>query len=59
MELNVYDNLLVEDSVGRDVAEFSLEMRLSALRAEYTRKGGCGKTAIGRIFALIIYLAGY
>ena len=56
MGMRVCDNMLIWDGVDREVAEFPLEMRLPELRAEHTRKGGCGNAAIERIFALMTYL---
>ena len=40
MELKVRNILVAEGDVDLEVAEFSLEMCLSALRKEYNKKGG-------------------
>ena len=56
VEMKVYDNIRVEGDVGREVAEYSLEMCISAIRAEYTEKGGRDNTVIERIFSPMAYL---
>ena len=54
--MEVYDNLRVAGGVGREVSEYSLEMCMSALRAEYTKRGGRGNLIIERIFSRMAYL---
>ena len=54
--MKVYDNLRVEGGVGRESSEYTVEMRMSALRADYTKKGGCDNAIIERIFSLMAYL---
>ena len=56
IEMKVYDNIQVEGGVDREVSEYSLEMCAAAMRAEYTKKGGCDNAVIGRIFSLMAYL---
>ena len=38
--MQVCDTLQLAGGVGREVSEYSMEMRMTALRAAYTRRGG-------------------
>ena len=54
--MKVYDSLQLEGGVDREVSEYSMEMCMAALRAEYTRKGGCDNAVIGRILSPMAYM---